>query len=131
LTHRENSANTIGVTIQRLALALSIATGIVTMLALPISQLRIVTIVEKCCCPDRTTCHCPKEKPDHNEQPQIKACHSSSELSVTPEPAPLVAPDAFEVASPSRVVAMMERFPSAPRPSPYLPRPAAPSERAD
>ncbi|HEY1816488.1 MAG TPA: hypothetical protein VGG74_29280 [Kofleriaceae bacterium] len=70
--------------------AASIATFFVAIcvaLAVPVSQVRLVTTIASCCCPDPSHCHCPPEKPD-SEMPTMKTCHHRSHDIVSPS-APL------------------------------------------
>lgn len=90
----------------------TIFVAIVVALAVPVSQLRTISIVTTCCCPDPAKCHCPDHKPDHSGNPSIRACHKSSHETVAPQlpsfsppevaiaiPAPRVAPSMIAAAT--------------------------------
>jgi hypothetical protein len=71
--------------------AASFATFVVAIcvaLAVPVSQVRLVTTIASCCCPDPSHCHCPAEKPSRPETPAMKTCHHRSQEIVSPS-APL------------------------------------------
>ncbi|CAN5822778.1 hypothetical protein BH11MYX3_BH11MYX3_45720 [soil metagenome] len=105
----------------------SITVALIVLFALPISQLRTVSIRVECCCPDPTNCHCPDHEKNPNQQASIKACHKSSqafEASTSPEfvPAPIET-----LSVPPRVIAVVEHAPTLPHESPPLDPPRGPS----
>lgn len=73
-------------TLRRLAnAATTIVVAIVVAFAVPVSQLRMVSIIKSCCCPDPSTCHCPDHKPEKGEQPSMRACHNTQQIIVAAE----------------------------------------------
>jgi hypothetical protein len=101
--------------------AIAVATyvaAIVVALAVPVSQLRTVSIVVTCCCPDPAHCHCPDHKTDHTGKPVIRACHKDTHETVAPE-APAFTPTEVAIAAISPQVAPAAIVPlDYPHPSP-------------
>ena len=60
-----------------LTAATTIVVALVVALAVPVAQLRMITVQTSCCCPDQSKCHCPHEKTEHGKVPSIRACHRS------------------------------------------------------
>jgi hypothetical protein len=59
--------------------------ALVVAVALPVSQLRTHVTIHKCCCPDPSNCHCPKDKKAPVDgSPSIAACHSQDTTIVSP-----------------------------------------------
>jgi hypothetical protein len=116
------------VTVRRIAARIStFMVAIIVALAVPVSQLRTVTIVKTCCCPDPSDCHCPDHKTDSSQQPSIRACHNTERAIVAPELPAFRAPViAVAPVAPVAAVALAPAIP-APHPAPPPTRPDAPS----
>jgi hypothetical protein len=115
------------VRIRRIASAAStIVVAIVVALAVPTSQLRTFTVVEQCCCPDPSNCHCPHDA-DRSTQPSMRVCHKTQHEIVSPEAPAFAAPQVALVTSPARVIALAPAPIPAPHVAPVLARPDAPS----
>lgn len=54
-------------------------------LAVPVSQLRTISILRECCCPDPDDCHCPDHQPDAGDHAAMRMCHSTQHVAVSPE----------------------------------------------
>jgi hypothetical protein len=66
------------VTVRRFATAIATAwVAFCVALAVPVSQLRLRTVIITCCCPDPAHCHCPDHHPDSSDDPSMRACHRS------------------------------------------------------
>jgi len=100
--------------------------ALVVAFAVPVSQLRTVLVTHECCCPDPEDCHCPKEKPDAPAQPTMKACHSTTQVVVSPE-APSIETPEVVVPAPAVIATTTSFSLPAPHESPAPARPAAPS----
>jgi hypothetical protein len=108
--------------------AATFVVAIVVALAVPISQLRTVDIVKSCCCPDPARCHCPDHQPgDDSDQPGMRACHQSQQVTIAPQLPSFVAPATIVNDAPMRVVAVASIALPEPHPAPSPARPAAPS----
>jgi hypothetical protein len=101
--------------------------AILVALAVPMSQLRIVSIVKTCCCPDPSHCHCPDHKTDAPHQSSIRACHNSEHATVSPELPAFRAPVIAINQAPAVAVAVVAPPFSAPHAAPPPTRPDAPS----
>lgn len=114
--------------LRRIAAAAStFVVAIVLAICVPVSQLRTFSTKVDCCCPDQSHCKCPHEKPDHSNEPKLRACHKTQQDIVAPLAPAFVAPHAeLALASEARahVVSFAHADPHAP-PSPR--RPDAPS----
>lgn len=105
----------------RILIALAVA------LTVPTSQLRTVSVVVTCCCPDPAKCHCPDHKPDHNGVPAMRACHKSSHESISPQ-LPSFSPPQVAVALPApRVAPAVIHAPELPPEAPAPDEPYGPS----
>jgi hypothetical protein len=104
----------------------TIMVAVIVMLAVPVSQLRIVTVNHECCCPDPDKCHCPTDK-DAPSDTSMKACHSSTEL-IASAAAPMFVPqDYVDVPRPVTPIATAEIQLPKPHAPPMLDRPRGPS----
>jgi hypothetical protein len=74
-----------------LAAVATFVVAVVVALAVPVSQLRTVSTVVTCCCPDPTHCHCPDHKADHSKDPSMRACHKTQHVTVAPQAPEFVA----------------------------------------
>jgi hypothetical protein len=116
------------VTVRRVAARIStLVVAMLVALAVPVSQLRTVTIVKSCCCPDPSNCHCPDHKADPSQQPSMRACHNSERAIVAPELPAFRAPSLAAVAAPALAVVAVAPPIAAPHPAPPPTRPDAPS----
>jgi hypothetical protein len=105
----------------------TVMVAIVVAFAVPVSQLRAVSIIKTCCCPDPAFCHCPDHKSDPSPQPTMRACHNSERAVVAPELPAFAAPEIpVELAVFVRPVAI-EHVLADPHPAPPPARPDAPS----
>jgi hypothetical protein len=116
------------VSLRRAATAAStIVVAVVCALAVPVSQLRTITVVAKCCCPDPSNCHCPDHKPDRSGCPAMRACHRWSHEVVAPE-APSFTPEQVAIAiAPIRATAAVLAAPHGPKAAPSPDEPYGPS----
>jgi hypothetical protein len=101
--------------------------AIVVALAVPVSQLRTVSVIKTCCCPDPANCHCPDHTPDSPTQPSMRACHNSERAIVAPELSAFHAPAVAIVATPALVVIALDHAIASPHRAPPPTRPDAPS----
>ena len=74
-----------------LSVAATFIVAVVVALAVPVSQLRTVSTIVTCCCPDPSHCHCPDHKADHSKDPSIRACHKTQHDTVAPQAPTFVA----------------------------------------
>jgi hypothetical protein len=114
--------------VRRIAARIStIVVAIIVALAVPVSQLRTISIVKACCCPDPSNCHCPDHQDDSPSQPSMRACHNTERAVIAPQLPAFTAPIIAVVAAPA--VAIVAAAPSIPAPHPAPPptRPDAPS----
>jgi hypothetical protein len=116
------------VKIRRAAIAVATyVAAIVVALAVPVSELRTVSITTTCCCPDPAKCHCPDHQPDHSKQPSMRACHRSQHEAVAPQ-LPSFTPPALALAiAPARVASITVSLPRAPHAAPSPQEPYGPS----
>jgi hypothetical protein len=115
------------VRIRRIAtVAATVLVAIVVALAVPISQLRVMSVVTTCCCPDPSHCHCPDHK-SGSKQPSVRACHKSSHDLVSPQLPAFAAPELARAPAPARAVVAIAAPVAAPHDAPTPRRPDAPS----
>lgn len=100
--------------------------AIAVALAVPVSQLRTITVIKSCCCPDPARCHCPDHKPDP-AQPSMRACHNTERAIVAPQLPAFTEPAPAVVAAPALAVIAIAHAVPAPHPAPAPIRPDAPS----
>lgn len=105
----------------------TIGVAILVALAVPVSQLRTVSVIQACCCPEPTNCHCPDHKDSGSPAPAMSACHKTERTVVSPQ-APVFDPP-HVVATEIHVIAVACIAPglSSPHFAPAPRRPAAPS----
>jgi hypothetical protein len=101
--------------------------ALVVALSVPISQLRTISIVTECCCPDPTFCHCPDHEPSHGPQPSMRACHRTQHETVAPTLPAFTAPALTALAAPQRALPAPQLALAAPHAPPSPARPDAPS----
>jgi hypothetical protein len=105
----------------------TVVVALVVAFAVPVSQLRTISIIKSCCCPDPASCHCPDHKADSPAQPTMRACHNSERAIVAPQ-LPVFHPPSLAIAAvPALAVAVISPLPLAPHPAPPPARPDAPS----
>lgn len=97
-------------------------------LAIPVSQLRTASVEQACCCPDPAKCHCP----DHDDdaapaQPQLRACHRTTHLTISPTLPMFAAPALAILPAPSVARLTVIHAAPAPHAEPPPARPDAPS----
>jgi hypothetical protein len=106
--------------------AATILVAIVCALTVPVGQLRTMSRITTCCCPDPTHCHCPDHKPDPKGT-SMRACHRQSHDVVASVLPAFTEPPLIALAPPERAITLV----SAPLRSPHAPpvpaRPDAPS----
>ncbi|HSS01345.1 MAG TPA: hypothetical protein VLM79_30005 [Kofleriaceae bacterium] len=105
----------------------TVVVAIIVALAVPVSQLRTMSVVKTCCCPDPTHCHCPDHKADSSSQPSMRACHNTERVLVSPELPAFRAPVIAVAAAPVAAVRAPAHAIPAPHPAPPPTRPDAPS----
>jgi hypothetical protein len=101
--------------------------AIAVALAVPVSQLRTVSVILACCCPDPASCHCPDHKTDAPAQPAMRACHNSERSVIAPQLPAFHAPVVAIATAPARAMIALDHAIAAPHPSPPPARPDAPS----
>ena len=105
----------------------TVVVAIVVALAVPVSQLRTISIVKTCCCPDPAHCHCPDQNADSSPQPSLRACHNTEQVIVAPELPAFRAPALASAIAPAVALVAIARAIPGPHPAPPPPRPDAPS----
>jgi hypothetical protein len=105
----------------------TIVVAIAVALSVPVSQLRTITVIKSCCCPDPTNCHCPDDSKDTSSQPSMRACHNTERAIMAPQ-LPAFTPPVIAVAA-VPAIAVIAAAPPLPDPHPAPPpiRPDAPS----
>jgi hypothetical protein len=105
----------------------TVVVAIVVAFAVPVSQLRTISIIKTCCCPDPEHCHCPDHKADSSSQPSMRACHNTERAIVAPQLPAFRAPVIAVAAVPAvAILAVVHAIP-APHAAPPPTRPDAPS----
>jgi hypothetical protein len=105
----------------------TVVVALVLALTIPVSQLRTVNVQQSCCCPDPAKCHCPDHDDKKPTQPQLRACHQTTHITVAPTLPAFAAPAiAVAPAPPVQVVAAVHPT-LAPHAAPSPARPDAPS----
>jgi hypothetical protein len=103
--------------------------AILCALAVPTAQLRMVSTITTCCCPDPHHCHCPDHKATPGQHDaSMRACHRQTHEFVSPL-APVFTPAAelVALAPPDRALPLVAAPLRSPHAPPALPRPDAPS----
>jgi hypothetical protein len=70
-----NGARTTPVYSTVLATIARIVVAFAFVVVLPVSQLRLVTVLVECCCPDPDHCQCPDHKPSDSPHATLEPCH--------------------------------------------------------
>jgi hypothetical protein len=94
--------------------------AIVCALAVPISQLRTISIIVTCCCPDPAKCHCPDHRGDASAKPTMRACHKQRHESVAPQAPSFAAPELALAVAPPRAAVAVLAAPDEPHAPPIL-----------
>lgn len=105
----------------------AIVVAIVVAIAVPVSQLRIVSFLKSCCCPDPAYCQCPDHQEDSSPQPSMRECHSTERMMVAPELPTFRAPVVAVASAPVVAQRAADHIVLAPHPEPPPARPDAPS----
>jgi len=102
--------------------------ALVVAIAVPVSQLRMISFESSCCCPDPDRCRCPDHDPtDDPAAPAIRACHNTQQA-ITTSPLPAFEPPVVAVVAIDERTIEPASFPSsAPHAPPTPQRPDAPS----
>lgn len=110
-----------------LATLAKIVVAFAVIVVLPVSQLRLVTVITECCCPDPDHCQCPDHKPGDSPHGTLEPCHrtvNTIESAGIPNFAPVVT--VTELVPPRALVAVHHSH-ATPHDPPILERPSAPS----
>ena len=107
--------------------AATILVAIVCAFTVPVAQLRTISRVTTCCCPDPSHCHCPDHKQAPGDEPTMRACHRQSHDFVAPVLPAFVAPAVADVPAPDRAIALVPAPLRTPHAAPIPRRPDAPS----
>jgi hypothetical protein len=105
----------------------SIMVCVIVMLAVPVSQLRLVSTRIECCCPDPSNCHCPDHGKDTPAQDTMNACHKSSTTFASADAPAFSPPDVTAVAAPAEHVTTVAFIVTEPHEPPSPDRPRGPS----
>lgn len=116
------------VLIRRAVLWIStVGVAFLVALAVPVSQLRTLTIIRECCCPDPNDCHCPDHKADPGGHTTMRACHNTERAVIAPE-LPVFGPPEVAVRPVTPVIAVViTPALTSPHAAPPPTRPDAPS----
>jgi hypothetical protein len=106
---------------------MAVVVAIVVALVMPLSQLRTVSVVVSCCCPDSTRCHCPDHKAGAVGPSSMRPCHRTVDTYVAQHLPAFAPPLEFSEGEAPQIVNVEPSKLAAPHPSPTLDRPAAPS----
>src|SRR5262245_55873226 len=101
--------------------------AVIAMIAVPVSQLRTISVQIECCCPDPTTCHCGDHDKAPDGKPAIKACHKSSDTFVSASSPEIVHPPAVAIAPPAERRTTLHFHLPSPHQPPSPPQPPGPS----
>lgn len=105
----------------------TVVVAVIVALAVPVSQLRTISIIKTCCCPDPAHCHCPDHKADPSSLPSMRACHSSERAIIAPQLPVFSAPAIASAVTPAVALVAIDHAIPAPHPAPPPIRPDAPS----
>jgi hypothetical protein len=105
----------------------TVLVALAVALAVPVSQLRTISIIKSCCCPDPAHCHCPDHKPDPSSQPSMRACHNTERAVVAPQLPAFSAPVVEVAVAPVLSIGTLHHASPAPHAAPPPARPDAPS----
>jgi hypothetical protein len=105
----------------------SMIVAVIAMIAVPVSQLRTISVQTECCCPDPSTCHCADHESGPIGQVSIKECHKSSDVFVGPSSPDCATPVAASAAPSSERITTLEFPLTSPHEPPSPARPPGPS----
>lgn len=105
----------------------SMIVAVIAMIAVPVSQLRTISVQLECCCPDPTKCHCSEHPGAPAGQAAIKECHKSSETFVGPSAPECARPVALSTAPSSERITTLQFPLTSPHEPPNPARPPGPS----
>ncbi|MEO7093716.1 MAG: hypothetical protein ABI175_10730 [Polyangiales bacterium] len=105
----------------------TVVVALVLALTMPVSQLRTARVEKSCCCPDPAKCHCPDHDDRTPAQPELRACHQTTHVSVAPTLPAFAAPALAEVIDPVVATIAVIHATHAPHAAPAPARPDAPS----
>jgi len=105
----------------------TIVVAVVVALAVPVSQLRTISVVKTCCCPDPSHCHCPDHQADPSSEPSIRECHRTEQMAVAPELPAFHVPVVAVAVVPAVAILAIDHVIPAPHLAPPPTRPDAPS----
>lgn len=105
----------------------TVLVAIVVVFSVPVSQLRTMSVIKECCCPDPNHCHCPDHRTDDTQHPLMRACHNTERVLVAPELPVFRAPVLAVTAAPAARAFVPAHVIPAPHPAPPPTRPDAPS----
>jgi hypothetical protein len=95
--------------------------------ALPVSQLRLITVIIECCCPDPDHCNCPDHPTSNGSHSTMLPCHKSVDT-LESASAPSFTPDLVVVELvPARALVAIHHTHATPHEPPSPERPSAPS----
>jgi hypothetical protein len=96
-------------------------------LTIPVGQLRTISVETSCCCPDPARCHCPDHGKSPIDQPQLRACHRTTQTHIAPTLPAFSAPAQAVTDLPAADAPLPVLALSTPHAAPPRPRPDAPS----
>ena len=105
----------------------SLIVGVLVMLAVPVSQLRLVSIRVECCCPDPDHCKCPDHRKSQVDDTKIEPCHKSRDVIASGTTDTFPVPEITVIDAPAVEVASVELPTSEPHEPPSPKRPRGPS----
>src|SRR5262249_36844607 len=100
--------------------------ALVVALAVPVAQLRMMSVERACCCPDPHHCRCPSHDAD-TPQSSIRACHSTEHVIASAPAAGFIAPAVAEVMLPAVAAGVPSYVIDQPHAPPAARQPDAPS----
>jgi hypothetical protein len=105
----------------------TLVVAIAVVLALPVSQLRVVTVQHQCCCPHPESCACPHAPAPVGDNTSASACHHRTTLVVAPTLAGFAMPAPTVLAADEVRIAVVEHALTRPIAAADPRRPDAPS----
>jgi hypothetical protein len=109
-----------------LAVVARIAVAFALVVVLPVSQLRLVSMIVECCCPDPDHCQCPDHKSGDSPHATLEPCHRTV-TTIESASAPSFAPVAVVELVPARALVATHHAHATPHEPPTPERPSAPS----
>jgi hypothetical protein len=105
----------------------SMIVAVIVMIAVPVSQLRTISVQTECCCPDGVKCHCSDHKDVPTGQASIKECHKKTNILASPSSPDIAKPVAIAAAPSSERILALEFPLTSPHGPPNPARPPGPS----